>query len=204
MMSPVKMMAMTLCVIACAVTDALAADDFGIESASPVAIADPVNPQPGMLLSGYKSGRHGRWTDEWLKGSVVGLSKAPAIKSTVDKSEVYSLRALGATESNAGKWKGFLKCKRAGVYTLTISSGRRTGYSLRVNGKPALPAASAQTSVDVSLKIGWNMVEFVCHFSKPLDRAPVTIVYKPKDSLSEARPLTPAMIFHDQKPEEEW
>lgn len=204
-MNPIKMMAMTLCVIACAVTDALAADDFGIESASPVTVADPVNPQPGMQLFGYKSGnRRGMWTEEWLKGSVAGLSKAPAIKSIIDKSDDYSLKVLGATESNAGRWMGFLKCKRAGVYTLTISSGKRTGYSLRVNGKSAVSAARGQTGVDVLLKIGWNKVELVCHFSRPLDRMPVAITYKPKESLSEARPLTPAMMFHDQKPEEEW
>lgn len=204
-MNKIKLMVVALCAATSVTTTAVAEDNFGIESASPVIVADPVNPQPGMQLFGYRSGnRFGRWTGEWLKGSIAGLSKAPAIKSIVDKSEDYSLKALGATKSNAGRWTGFLKCKRAGVYTLTISSGRHTGYSLRVNGKQAVLAAQGQKAVDVSLKIGWNKVDLVCHFSAPLDRVPVTITYKPKESLSEARQLTPAMMFHDQKPEEEW
>jgi hypothetical protein len=204
-MKTTRLMAVALCAAACTTTTAFAEDDFGIESASPVKIADPVNPQPGMILSGYKTVRY--WDKEWLKGSVVGLSKASAIKTIVDKSEEFTLKSLGATESNAGMWVGFLKCKRACVYTLTFTGDKlgHTGYSMRVNGNPVITAASRQTSADVPLRIGWNKIELVCHFSANGARFnSVNIAYKPKESLSDARPLTPAMMFHDQKPEEEW
>ncbi len=105
-------------------------------------------------------------------------------------------------------WSGFMKCKRAGAYTLTLTQPTKVhvlsglgGYSLRVNGKAVIAAAWRQTSVDVDLKVGWNKIDLVCQFG----RAPaLSITYKPKDSLSEARPLTPGMMFFDKKPEEDW
>lgn len=198
-----KMMIAALCV-GSVITKVIANDDFGIESASPVAIANPVNPQPGMQFSGYKTKKN-YWNNEWLQGSIAELIKAPAIRTIVDKSECYTLKTLGDTDANAGLWTGFLKCKRTGVYTFTITADSRTGYSLRVNGRLILPAASKQTSVDVALKTGWNKVEFASHFStNPLRQKPINIVYKPKESLSDARPLTPAMMFHDRKVEEAW
>ena len=193
-------MAVALCAAACVTTTAFAEDDFGVESASPVAIADPVNPQPGMVLSGYKvKARHNK---SWLRDSVASLPKTPAIKTVVDKSEDFSLKPLGATEANVGMWSGFLKCKRAGVYTLTISGGKtiNDGYSLRVNGKIAIASGKAQSSADVALKVGWNKIELVGAFGKK----PINVSFKPKESLSEARSLTPVMMFYDKKPEEDW
>ena len=199
-MNPTKLMAVALCATAFVTTTAFADDDFGIESASPVTIADPVNPQPGMVLSGYKGQR--TVNRDWLKDSITTLPKAPAIKSVIDKSEAFSLTALGNTESNVGMWIGFLKCKRAGLYTLTLTGGRtiHDGYSLRVNGRSVIVAGKAQTSADAAFKVGWNKIELVCQFG----RGTLSVVYKPKESLSDARPLTPAMLFHDQKPEEDW
>ena len=200
-MKATKLMAVALCAAACVTTAMYAEDDFGIESATPTAIADPVNPQPGMVLSGYKtSSRLVKST--WLKDSVPSLPKTPAIKTVVDKSEDFSLKPLGATEANTGMWSGFLKCKRAGVYTLTVSGGKtiHDGYSLRVNGKPAIASGKAQSSADVALKVGWNKFELVGVFSKKS----ITVLFKPKDSVSDARPLTPSMMFYDKKPEEDW
>ncbi len=202
-MKTLKMMVAALCV-GSGITNVFANYDFGIESASPVAIANPVNPQPGMQFSGYKT-KKTYWNKEWLQGSIAELIKAPAIRTIVDKSEWYTLKTLGDTDANAGLWTGFLKCRRTGVYTFTITADPRTGYSLRVNGRLILPAASKQTSVDVVLMTGWNKVEFASHFSSnPLRKKPINIVYKPKESLSDARPLTPAMMFHDRQVEAVW
>ncbi|MBO7688192.1 MAG: hypothetical protein J6V72_17545, partial [Kiritimatiellae bacterium] len=195
-MNPRKLMAVALCAAACATTTAFAEDDFGIESASPIVIADPVNPQPGMILSGYKAPMYP--TKNWFKESVTSLPKSPAIKTAVDTSESFSLTALGATESNAGMWSGFLKCKRAGVYTLTITVKHGNDrYALRVNGKPAIVYGRGQSSADVLLKPGWNKVELVCRQNR---QSTLDMSYKPKESLSDARPLTPAMMFYDKKP----
>lgn len=202
-MNQTKLMAVALCAAACVTTTVFAEDDFGIESASPVTIADPVNPQPGMVLSGYKNSNRSV-NANWLKDSIPTLQKAPAIKTVIDKSEAFSLKGLGNTEANVGMWSGFLKCKRAGAYTITLSGGKTIsdGYSVRVNGKPVIAAGKGQTGVDVLLKVGWNKVEIVCRFAGR--SSPLSVVYKPKESLSDARPLTPAMLFHDQKPEEDW
>lgn len=198
-MKTTKLMVVALCAAACVTTTAFAEDDFGIESASPITIADPVNPQPGMVLSGYKVPLYP--TRDWFKDSVTSLPKSPAIKTVVDKSEGFSLKALGATESNAGMWCGFMKCKRAGVYTLVVAVKHGNDrYSLRVNGKPAIAYGRGQSSADVWLKVGWNKVELVYRSFK----SSLEMSYKPKESLSDTRPLTPAMMFHDQKPEEDW
>ena len=195
-----RLMAVVLCAAACVTTTTFAEDDFGIESASPVAIADPVNPLPGTVLSGYKVKT--RFNKSWLRDSVTSLSKTPVIKTVVDKSEDFSLKPLGVTEANVGMWSGFLKCKRSGVYTLTLSGGKtiNDGYSLRVNGKIAIASGKAQSSADVALKVGWNKIELVGLFGKK----PINVSFKPKDSLSDARSLTPAMMFYDKKPEEDW
>ena len=201
-MKMTRLMAVALCAAACVTTTAFAEDDFGIESASPVVIADPVNPQPGMVLSGYKISFRKASRSAWLKDSIPTLPKTPAIKTVVDKSEDFSLKPLGAAEANVGMWSGFLKCKRAGVYTLTLSGGKtiNEGYSLRVNGKTAIASGKAQSSADMALKVGWNKIELVGAFGKK----PINLSFKPKDSLSEARSLTPAMMFYDKKPEEDW
>ena len=205
-MIPRKLMAVALCAAACVTTIAFAEDDFGIESATSTAIADPVNPQPGMMLKAYQLGKFMKANE--LKGSVAKLPSLPAAKTLVDKGEEYSLKQLGKTAAGIGMWSGFMKCKRAGAYTLTLTQPTKSrvasgqgGYSLRVNGKPVIPAAWRQTSVDVDLKVGWNKIDLVCQFGK----APaLSITYKPKDSLAEARPLTPGMMFFDKKPEEDW
>lgn len=207
-MNPRKLMAVALCAAACVTTAMYAEDDFGIESATSSAIDGPVNPQPGMMLRAYQLGKFMK-TDE-LKGSISKLPSLPAAKTLVDKGEEFSLKQIGKTGASVGMWSGFMKCKLAGEYTLTLTQPARHGfrvnalsggYSLRINGKPVVPASMKQTSVDVNLKVGWNKVELVCQFGK----APaLTISYKPKDSLSDPRPLTPGMMFYDKKPEEEW
>ena len=72
-----KMMIAALCV-GSVITKVIANDDFGIESASPVAIANPVNPQPGMQFSGYKTKKI-YWNNEWLQAP----SKAKSLPATI-------------------------------------------------------------------------------------------------------------------------
>lgn len=206
-MNSVKLMSAALCAAACVTTAAFAEDDFGIESATPVTIADPVNPQPGMVLSGYGAKMpNGRNRSVWLKGSITELSKAPALKTIVDNGEEFSLKPLGNVAANAALWTGFMKCKRAGIYTFTLTQTERWtacgGYSVRINGRPVIAAGGKQMSEHVTLKTGFNKIELVCVLAK--GASPLSIVYKPKESLSEARPLTPAMMFYDKKPEDIW
>lgn len=207
-MNPKIMMVAALCA-ACVATTAFAEDDFGIESASPVTIADPVNPQPGMMLRAFHLDK--AMSKEEMKGSISKMPSLPAVKTLVDKGEEYSLKQVGNAEANIGMWTGFMKCKKSGVYTLTLTqptkwtgrgfSASSGGYSLKINGRLVVPVSSKQTSVDIALNVGWNKVDLVCQFFRA---PPLTIAYKPKDSLSEARPLTPAMMFFDKKPEEDW
>ena len=110
-MNPTKLMAAALCAAACVTTPAFAEDDFGIESASPIVIADPVNPQPGMLFNAYLFDRLIK--DEDMKDSPVKLVSAPSVKTCVDKDEKFSLDQLKGLKANVGKWEGFLKCKSA-------------------------------------------------------------------------------------------
>ena len=204
-MNPKVMMVVALCA-ACVATTAFAEDDFGIESASPVAIADPVNPQPGMMLRTYRLDKFMKAED--LKSSISKLPSRPAAKTLVDKEEEFSLKQFGKSDAQVGMWAGFMKCKLTGVYTLTLVQPTKSripagmgGYSLRINGKVAIAAGWRETSVDVNLKAGLNKVELVCQFGK----APaLSISYKPKDSTSDARPIGPKDLYHDQKPEEEW
>ena len=95
-----------------------------------------------------------------------------------------------------------MKCKRAAVYTLTLSVKHSNDrYTLRVNGKSVIVKGRGQTSADVALKAGWNKIELVY---RQFNKSQLELSYKPKESLDDARPLTPAMIFHDKKPEKEW
>ena len=180
-------------------------EDFGIESASPVVIADLVNPQPGMVFNAYKLDG---WMDEKaLPDSNDRLPSLPATKTGLDKGERFALTE--GTEGRQMRWEGFLKCKRAGVYTFTFNKPShsdwggdyRSGYSVRINGKSVLPAANREASCDAPLQVGWNKVEIVCQFHHA---DPLTVSYKPKGSVSEPRPLAPKDLFHDEKPEEEW
>ena len=205
-MNPRKLMAVALCAAACVTTTAFAEDDFGIESASPVVIADPVNPQPGMVFNAYNLERWMGWKE--LKESILKLPKASSAKTQTDNANHFSLEQIGNVKAGVGRWEGFMKCKRATTYTFVLSkegpSGDgwpEVGFSFSVNGRPAISAGNQQATCDVNLKVGWNKVDLVCQFSKP---EPLKITFKPKGSLAEPRPIGPKDLFHDQKPEEDW
>ena len=202
-MNPRKLMAVALCAAACVSTVAFAEDDFGIESASPVKIADPVNPQPGMIFNAYN---YPNWMGkDQLKESNSNLPKTAALKTGVDKGEKFGVEIATGVKPAAIKWDGFLKCKRATTYTFLFQkreyNGFWSGYSVRINGVAVLPATYGEATCDVNLKVGWNKVEIVCQFN---DKDPLSISFKPKGSLSDPRTIAPKDLFHDQKPEEDW
>ena len=181
-------------------------DDFGIESASPTTIADPINPQPGMLFNAYGAVKS---SQTWLKDSHSKLPSVAAMKTGVDKSEKFSLDVASGVDANAIRWDGFIKCKRAGAYTFLFQKKLfrkfEHGYSVRINGRDVIPAAYGEASCDANLKVGWNKIEIVAVFASSLKaKGPLSVSFKPKDSVAEPRPITPKDLFHDEKPEEEW
>ncbi|MBQ4481262.1 MAG: hypothetical protein II943_11570 [Victivallales bacterium] len=204
-MNTSKLLAILLCFATCVVTTTAFAqdDDFGIESASPIVIADPVNPQPGMIYNAYSY--NGYMNEAQMKESHTKLPEKPALKTGVDKSEKFGIEISNGVEAKSIKWEGFLKCKRAATYTFLFQKREngliKSGYSVKINGKTVIPADWGESSCDVTLKVGWNKIEIVCQF---YDEAPLNITFRPKGSLAEPRPITPKDLFHDEKPEEDW
>ena len=200
-MNPTKLMAVALCAAACVATTGFAEDDFGIESASPVKIADPVNPQPGMVVNAYKIMYGGSENRYKTLTSLDVLAKTASLKTVVDKSDSFSRNILPQNcEARSILWEGFIKCKRATTYTFTMSNS--DWYSFYVNGKCYVDQNVRQQSVDVELKVGWNKVVILAFIEYQNNKFELS--YKPKGSLSEPRPITPKDLFHDQKPEEDW
>lgn len=158
-------------------------EGFDIESATPVTIDDPVDPQPGMVLNAYHE-----WTDN--------LSSQPATKTVLDKGD--SFNRVQGTNAKVMRWEGFLKSNRAAVYTFTfVKSGDvRDPYSVTINGKPALGKVGGEKAFDAALQAGWNKVEIVCSFGN--SDGPLTFSYRPKGSLAEPRPLGPKNLYYDK------
>ena len=184
---------------------AFADDDFGIESASPTTITDPVNPQPGMLFNAYGADKKSAKAEPWLKDSHSKLPSVAAMKTGVDKSEKFSLDVASGVNALSVRWEGFIKCKRAGAYTFLFQKKAfrqfQDGYSVRINGRNVIPAAYGEASCDANLKVGWNKIEIVAVFRV---KDPLSVSFKPKGSVAEPRPITPKDLFHDEKPEDEW
>ncbi len=201
-MNPTKLMAVALCAAACVTTTAFAEDDFGIESALPVKIADPVNPQPGMTAQAYYFNYDGSNSKyKLITSSLAAMQKLPAVSTFVDKGDVFSKAAAAEkAEVHTMMWQGYIKCKRAATYTFSLSN--RDSYSFYVNGKKYVDFCFGQESCDVDLKVGWNHVSIVAYFGRKDNK--LTVNYKPKGSLSDPRPIAPKDLFHDQKPEEDW
>lgn len=193
-------------------TAAFAEEDFGIESATPVKIADPANPKPGMVFGAYGADNSVRNNEAWLKESNAKLPAAAAMKTGVDKGEKFAIDVASGVKALTVRWEGFLKCKRAATYTFLFQKELKmdrfyySGYSVRINGKSVVPAGRCETTCDVSLKAGWNKVEIVSIFGDNArsGKKPLNISYKPKGSLSEPRTLAPKDLFYDQKAEADW
>ena len=126
------------------------------------------------------------------------------LKTGVDKNEKFSIDIATGVSALTIRWEGFLKCKRAATYTFLFQKRERNiwnGYSVRINGKTAIPAACGEATCDSTLKVGWNKIEILCIFD---EKTPLNVSFRPKGSLAEPRPIAPKDLFHDQKPEEDW
>ena len=194
------LMVAALAVAAVGANVAFAEEDDGIVSAAP-AIADPVNPQPGMLANAYKIDYRGSGERYKAMTALTALEKAPSIKSYADTTTSFTRGGVPAkAEINVIKWEGFIKCKRATNYTFSFDS--RDSYSFYVNGRQYIDTCDRQESRDVELKLGWNKVVIVAFIDDVSDK--LQVQYRPKGSLSDPRQLSPGMLFYDKPVEEEW
>lgn len=192
-----KLLMLAVCVTLCFSYNAFAEeeeDDFIAES-TPTTIADPVNPQPGVVFKGYNL--ETQWRKDYLNLPAT-LDKSAAAKTTVVKTENFSWSQFKDTAINQGVWEGFLKCKRSATCTILIKQSDDSGVGcfLFVNGKKVL-SGSGQQSVDVDLKAGFNFIKVVTQ------RAGIAMYLSPKDSTKDPKPVSPAIMFHDEKPEED-
>ena len=192
-------MVAALAVAAVGANVAFAEEDDGIVSAAP-AIADPINPQPGMLANAYQI--NWRMLPQYReKTTLSALAKAPSVKSYADKGDAFARSAvLQGADVNVIKWEGFIKCKRAASYT--FSFGSKGLYSFYVNGRQYADACKQQVSRDLDLKLGWNKIVIVANITGGGSK--LAVEYRPKGSMSDPRPLSPGMLFYDKPVEEEW
>lgn len=198
-MNPTKLMSAALFVAACVTTTAIAQDDFGIESASPVVISDLVDPQPGMVFNAYNQEKWLKWNE--LPGSISKLLSQAAARTMVDKSEHFSLEPVGKLKCGVGRWEGYIKCKYATTYTFTLTKDGGGNYGdafvFAVNGVVLIDKGVRQASCDANLKVGWNKIELVSQFYRS---NPLFISFKPKGYLGDPRQIGPKDLFHDQQP----
>ena len=201
-MNPTKLMAVALCAAACVTTTAFAEDDDFVADANSTAIADPVNPKPGMVFKGYNLDT--QYGDKFQTLKATLASTAP-VKSTVVTSEQFSFEPFRKeVRINQGFWEGFLKCKRTAQCTFLIKqkgdySGG--GFLLYVNGKKVIGnCGTGQQSENVSLKAGFNHIEI---FSQA--QYPVEVFLSPVGSTKPPKQLSPAisnMFYDDKEPDD--
>ena len=192
-MKTTKLMTLALCALACttATTFAKGKGDDLIDSATPApAIADPVNPKPGMVFKGYHVGGGNRLAD---------LEKNPTVKMTVVTDDRFSYAGFKDVEISQGVWEGFLKCKRSANCTLLVQqAGYGATYNIFVNGKLII-AGAGQNSVMTDLKAGFNHFKII---GQDAGRFPIRIAIKATESTREPKPVTPKDMWYDDKPDE--
>ena len=194
------LMVAALAVAAVGANVAFAEEDDGIVSAAP-AIADPINPQPGMLANAYNIDYRGFMPRYKEMTTLTALAKAPSVKSYADRGDAFTRGGVPqGADINVIKWEGFIKCKRATSYTFSFSS--KDTYSFFVNGRQYVDTCRKQESRDVDLKLGWNKVVIVAFIDRATSK--LNVEYRPKGSMSDPRPLSPGMLFYDKPVEEEW
>ena len=167
-----------------------------------VPASDPYNPQPGLVACAYAI--EGLMDADSLQRSTDELPEMVENEVFVDTSETFSPGSVKGAEAKVMRWHGFIKCKRAMTCTFLLNKGDAddwgNGYSMRINND-LTGTGCGQNAMDADLKVGWNTVEIVCQFK---DKAPLTISFRPKGSLSDPRTIAPKDLFHDEKPEEDW
>ncbi|MBR5625050.1 hypothetical protein IKW72_08655 [bacterium] len=187
-----NLLLLAICAIFCITTATFADDDLIAEASAP-SIADPVNPKEGMVFKGY-------YLDVDKKSEIPGaLEKAAPVKTTVVKTEYFSWNQFSDdTKISHGLWEGFLKCKRSAVCTIVIKQDNWQGNAciLFVNGKKVC-SGYGQQSVDVEMKAGFNHIKLIAY------NKPVAMYLSPKGSTKDPKLLSPAIMFHDEKPEED-
>ena len=196
-MNPTKLMAVALCAAACVTTTAFAEDDLLVDSAAPKVIAEPVNPKPGLIFKGYnKNEIYG----EKFKDVDSILASATPLNTVVVTSDKFSFEQfLNDLKLKQGVWEGFLKCKRSAKCTILVKQKNLygSGFQVYVNGK-WVTGGYEQRSGEVNMKPGFNHIKVI---SQTI--APVEIFLSPSGSTNPPKPLSPAMMYHDEKPEDD-
>jgi len=197
-MKTTRLMAVALCATACVSTTAFAEDDDLVVSASSsTAIAEPINPKPGMVFKGYNLPN--QFNDKF-QGLQTILSTQPAVKTTVVNTETFSFdQFLKDTRINQGVSQGFLKCKKSATCTFVIKQGSEygSGFHLYVNGKK-VAAAWEQASGEATVRAGFNHVKIIAQTKQP-----VQLLMKVSGSVKEPNVLSPDRMFYDDKSSED-
>lgn len=194
-MKTTKLMTIALCAVACTAATATAEEkgDDLIASATPAAaIADPVNPKPGMVFKGYNV----RGTRDMFE-LASQLEKCATVKKTIATGEKFAFDEFKGARISQGVWEGFIKCKRSANCTILLQQETyiNSGYALFINGKKFI-AGTGQRSGMINLKAGFNHIKLVMLVH------PVSISLKATESTREPKPLTPKDMFYDDKPDE--
>ncbi len=194
-MKTTKLMAIALCAAACSTTTAFAEDDLIVSATPEAVIADPVNPQPGMVFRGYDR----RFMGDLLEFAS-SLDKIATVKTTVVADEKFDYGKFKDVEISQGVWEGFLNCKRSANCTILVqqASYNGCGYALFVNGKKFL-CGHGQASGMIDLKAGYNHIRLI---AQNAGGNPVAIFLKATDSTKDPKPLTPKNMAYDEKPDE--
>lgn len=197
-MKTTRLMVVALCATACVSTTAFAEDDDLVVSATPAAmIAEPVNPQPGMVFKGYNL--QNQFKDKF-QGLQSILASQPAVKTTVVNTETFSFdQFLKDTRINQGVWEGFLKCKKSATCTFVLKQNSLygAGFHLYVNGKKVV-AAWEQASGEAAVRAGFNHIKIISQTKQP-----VQLSMKVSGSVKEPNVLSPGMMYYDDKPSED-
>ena len=220
-MKTVKVLTLAMCIATCSVATVLSQDaDAFIDSAMPsapkeTAPYDLLNPQRGMAFSVYGPNEWAlpRQRDKQLaliRESLSTLPRAAAAKTAIDNGDKFSIDCAKGIDVAAIRWEGFLKCKQTVTCTFALKrpycrgDELFAGYVIRVNN--AIRAGFGENSFDVELKAGFNKVELVCVYLEGcrncgrVNKEPLDLSIKPKGSLAEAKTLSPAIFWHDEKP----
>ena len=219
-MSAKKLMTLALCAVACAtVNGKVRTQDLTspavAKSKAPYKL---LNPEPGMIMSVYGPQEWMRLDDvkkmkEQFRESVFALPKSPAVKTSVDKSDKFSIDCAKDVEVSAIRWEGYLVDNESETCTFVMQKNYyygydrdclQTGYAVMIND--VVVCGWGQQSFDVNLEPGYNKVVIVCLYPDErkfadVNKAPFNITVKPKGSVEEPSKLTPAMFEFDKTPE---
>ena len=120
--------AVVLCTMACISTSVFAEDDPLVDSATPAAIAEPVNPKPGLVFNGYN--RNILMGEKFKDVASVLASETP-VKTTVVNTDKFSFEGfLNNLKIGQGVWEGFLKCKRSAKCVFLVKQKNLYGSGL--------------------------------------------------------------------------